>query len=77
MVTDLRGVPFTLRTRDMLASQGAPVHEEVLQVLEEADALSYEEEICELPDFLNVRRTKLEIGAKPKTFWYDDNRGQN
>ena len=77
LVTGLDNTPFTLRTRDMLCSQGDPVHSDILHILEEVDALGYMEEVCELPDFLNVKRTRLEYGAKPKTLWYDENRGQN
>lgn len=75
-VTDMRKVDYSLRTRDLLCSQGDGVHDEVLAVLEEVDALSYEEEVCELPDFLNVNRAKLLPGDKPKSFWYEP-RGQN
>eukprot|EP01041_Mallomonas_annulata_P009836 gene9835-20454_t len=76
-VTDLRNVPYSLRTRDMLCSQGSPVHDDILHTLSEVDAISYEEEECQLPDFLNVRRTKMDPSGKPKTFWYDEHRGQN
>jgi myo-inositol-1(or 4)-monophosphatase len=75
-VTDMNNVPFTLRTRDMLCSQGGSVHGDVLETLATVNALSYEEESCELPDFLNVRRTKLDFLDAPKTRWYDS-RGQN
>jgi Inositol monophosphatase family len=75
-VTDMNNVPYSLRTRDMLCSQGEPVHHDILETLEEVDALSYEEDICELPDFLNVKRTKLEPGQGPKSLWYQA-RGQN
>lgn len=56
--------------------QGEPVHADILGVLDEADALSYEEDACELPDFLNVRKSRYSTGARPATFWYD-RRGQN
>lgn len=75
-VSDMNGEPFTLRTRDMLCSQGGNVHNEVLETLESVNALSYEEPSCELPDFLNLRRTKLDPFAPAKTKWYDA-RGQN
>jgi hypothetical protein len=61
----------------MLCSQGEPVHGDILRVLDGVDALSYAEESCELPDFLNVRKAKKRsTGSKPATFWYDS-RGQN
>lgn len=75
-VTDMHNEPFTLRTRDMLCSQGGSVHPAVLNTLASVNALSYDEEQCELPDFLNMRRTKLELNAPAKTYWYDA-RGQN
>lgn len=75
-VTDMNSVPFTLRTRDMLCSQGGDLHAEVLSTLASVNALSYQEEQCELPDFLNLRRTKLDYLAPAKTRWYDS-RGQN
>lgn len=75
-VTDMNSVPFTLRTRDMLCSQGGNVHRDILSTLASVDALTYEEESCQLPDFLNLRRTKLEVDAPPKSYWYDS-RGQN
>jgi myo-inositol-1(or 4)-monophosphatase len=75
-VTDMNCVPFTLRTRDMLCSQGGALHTDVLSTLASVDALSYEEESCELPDFLNLRRTKLDYNQSAKTRWYDS-RGQN
>jgi hypothetical protein len=53
------------------------VHGDILRVLDGVDALSYAEESCELPDFLNVRKAKKRsTGSKPATFWYDS-RGQN
>jgi len=78
-VTDMKNVPYSLRTRDMLCSQGSPVHKDILTTLKEVDALSYEEEEdeCQLPDFLNVRRTKMDPSGRPKTLWYDGHRGQN
>jgi myo-inositol-1(or 4)-monophosphatase len=75
-VTDMNCVPFTLRTRDMLCSQGGALHTDVLSTLASVNALSYEEESCELPDFLNLRRTKLDYNQSAKTRWYDA-RGQN
>lgn len=74
-VTDMYDHPFTLRTRDMLCSQGEPVHSDILTALASVDALVYEEEVCELPDFLNVQRAKLLPGQGPKTLWIE--RGQN
>ena len=40
-VTDLDGTPYKLETRNMLCSNG-PVHDEVLDILREADAVSFE-----------------------------------
>lgn len=40
MVTDLRGTPYNLATRDMLCSNGF-VHEQVLDILRDADAITY------------------------------------
>jgi myo-inositol-1(or 4)-monophosphatase len=76
MVTDMNNVPFTLRTRDMLCSQGGNVHPDILSTLASVNALSYEEDSCDLPDFLNLKRTKLEPNAPAKTYWYNS-RGQN
>ena len=75
-MTDMQGEPFTLRTRDMLCSQGEPVHTGILEILESVDALSYQEESCDLPDFLNIRKSKFSTGSRPATFWFN-NRGQN
>ena len=55
------------------AITGEPVHSEVLATLKSVDALVYEEEMCELPDFLNVNRAKFTGVAK--SLWID--RGQN
>ena len=52
---------------------GEPVHSEVLATLKSVNALVYEEEMCELPDFLNVNRAKFTGVAK--SVWID--RGQN
>ena len=57
---------------------GEPVHSDVLRILDSVNALSYaEDDVCELPDFLNVRRYVLDPGAPAKSFWYQNNRGQN
>ena len=80
-VTDLNNKPFTLRTRDMLCSQGEPVHQDILQILDSVDALSYAEEACELPAFLNVRKNSQRRFTswaidRPASLWYEG-RGQN
>jgi len=41
-VTDLDGSPYQLTTRNMLCSTNAVVHKEVLKILKDADAVSFE-----------------------------------
>eukprot|EP00957_Ditylum_brightwellii_P191368 14570594-Ditylum_brightwellii.AAC.1 len=41
LVTDLDGSPYVLETRNMLCSNGR-VHDEILDILREADAVSFE-----------------------------------
>ena len=41
LVTDLDGSPYTLKTRNMLCSNGL-VHDQILEVLREANAVSFE-----------------------------------
>jgi myo-inositol-1(or 4)-monophosphatase len=41
MVTDLDGSPYTLKTRNMLCSNGK-VHSDILNTLKDADAVSFE-----------------------------------
>jgi myo-inositol-1(or 4)-monophosphatase len=41
IVTDLDGSPYTIETRNMLCTNGK-IHKEVLQLLKEADAVTFE-----------------------------------
>ena len=50
---------------------GEPVHSDGLRILDSVNALSYaEDDVCELPDFLNVRRYVLDPGVPAKSLWY-------
>ena len=42
VVTDLNGSPYQITTRNMLCSNGL-VHDPILKVLKEADAISFEQ----------------------------------